>query len=64
MYDIELDDGAFGNLIRIGKLFTRHFALSIDYERLPVFSKTPGGSTTDYADVWTLGVHFPFNYGR
>ncbi len=64
VYDIELDDGAFSNVIRIGKLFARHFALSIDYGRLPVFSKTPGGSTTDYADVWTLGVHIPFNYGQ
>ena len=64
VYDIELDDGAFGNVIRIGKLFSQHFALSIDYGRLPVFSKTPGGSTTDYANVWTLGVHFPFNYGQ
>ena len=64
VYDIELDDGAFGNVIRIGKLFAQHFALSIDYGRLPVFSKTPGGSTTGYANVWTLGVHVPFNYGQ
>jgi hypothetical protein len=64
IYNIELDEGAFGNVIRIGKLFSRHFALSIDYGRLPVFSKTPGGSTTDYANVWTLSVHFPFNYGQ
>ena len=63
-YNLELDAGAFGNVFRIGKLFAQHFALSIDYERLPVFSKTPGGSTTDYANVWTLGVHFPFNYGQ
>lgn len=63
-YNLELDAGAFGNLIRIGKLFAQHFALSIDYGRQPVFSKVPGGSTTDYANVWTLGFHFPFNYGR
>ena len=64
IYDIELDEGAFGNIIRIGKLFTKHFALSIDYGRQPVFSKVSGGSTTDYANVWTLGFHFPFNYGQ
>lgn len=62
VYDIELDEGGIGNVIRIGKLFARHFALSIDYGRLPVFSKVPDGSRTDYANVWTLGFHVPFNY--
>ncbi len=64
VYNLEIDEGAFGNVFRVGKLFTRHFALSIDYGRLPVFSGVPGGSTTDYANVWTLGFHFPFNYGQ
>lgn len=64
VYDIELDEGGIGNVIRIGKLFATHFALSIDYGRLPVFSKVPGGARTDYANVWTLGFHVPFNYGQ
>lgn len=63
-YNLELDAGAFANVFTIGKLFARHFAVSIDYGRVPVFAGVPGGSTTDYANVWTLGFHFPFNYGR
>ena len=63
-YNLELDAGAFANVFRIGKLFARYFAVSIDYGRVPVFAGVPGGSTTDYANIWTLGFHFPFNYGR
>lgn len=63
-YNLELDAGAFANVFRIGKLFTRHFAVSIDFGRVPVFAKVPGGSTTNHANLWTLSVHFPFNYGR
>jgi hypothetical protein len=44
-------------------LFTPHFAVSIDYARVPVFQLVGGGTTSDHANVWTLALHFPFNYG-
>jgi len=63
-YNFEVDGGAFGTTFRVGKLFTPHFAVSIDFVRVPVFQLVGGGTTSGHADVWTLGFHFPFNYGR
>ncbi len=63
-YNFKVDDGAFSTVFRVGKLFTPHFAVSIDYARVPVFKLVGGGTTSDHANVWTLGLHFPFNYGE
>ncbi len=64
VYNFKVDDGAFGTAFQIGKLFTPHFAVSIDYARLPVYQLVGGGTISDYANVWTLALHFPFNYGE
>ena len=63
-YNFKVDDGAFGTVLQVGKLFTQHFAVSIDYARVPVFKAVGGGTTSDHANVWTLGFHFPFKYGE
>ncbi len=63
-YNFEVDDGAFGTTFRVGKLFTPHFAVSVDFARVPAFQAVAGATTSDYANVWTLALHFPFNYGR
>ena len=63
-YDLELDGGEFGSVFGAGKLFARSFAISIDYGRVPVFKTVSGGVASDHANTWTLGFHFPFNYGQ
>ncbi len=64
VYNLEVDDGTFGTTFQVGKLFTPHFALSIDYARVSVFKAGVGGTTSDHSNIWTLGFHFPFNYGE
>ena len=64
VYNFKVDDGAFGTAFQFGKLVTPHFAVSIDYARLPVYQLVGSGTISDHANVWTVGLHFPFNYGE
>lgn len=61
VYNLKVDDGAFSTAFQVGKLFTPHFAVSIDYARLPAYKLVGGGTISDHANVWTLGLHIPFN---
>jgi len=62
LYDINLDDGAFGSTIVVGKLVTRHFGMSLDFTRAPTFVTSSDGATTDYANSYMLSFHVPFGY--
>jgi hypothetical protein len=62
LYDTNLDDGAFGMTIIVGKLFTRHFGMSLDFMRVPTFVSNSGGATTEYANSYVLSFHVPFGY--
>ncbi len=59
-----LDVGAFETTITVGKLFTRHFAMSLDFTRSPTFVANSDRVTTDYANSWLLRFHMPFAYPR
>ena len=60
--DTNLDVGAFEMTITIGKLFTRHFAMSLDFTRSPTFMPNSDGVTTDYSNSYMLSFHMPFAY--
>jgi hypothetical protein len=60
--DTNLDVGAFETTLTVGKLFTRHFAMSLDFTRGPTFVTNPDGVTTDYANSYMLSFHMPFAY--
>ena len=62
--DTNLDVGAFETTITVGKLFTRHFAMSLDFTRGPTFVATSDGVTTDYANSYMLSFHMPFAYPK
>jgi hypothetical protein len=60
--DTILDTGAFETSITVGKLVTRHFAMSLEFTRAPTFVEESGGVTTDYAKSYMLSFHMPFAY--
>ena len=60
--DTNLDVGAFETTITVGKLFTRHFAMSFDFMRGPTFVANSDGVTTDYANSYMLSFHMPLVY--
>jgi hypothetical protein len=62
--DTNLDVGAFETTITVGKLFTRHFAMSLDFTRAPTFVADSDGVTTDYANSYMLSFHLPFAYSQ
>lgn len=62
LYDINLDDGAFGSTIVVGNLITRHFGVSLEFTRVPTFITGSEGATTEYANSYMLSFHLPFGY--
>jgi len=60
--DTNLDKGAIEMNFTIGKLFTRRFAMSLDFARAPIFVTDSEGVTTDYANSYMLSFHVPFAY--
>ncbi len=60
--DTNLDVGAFETTFTMGKLFARHFAMSLDFTRAPTFVADSHGVTTDYANSYMLSFHMPFAY--
>jgi len=60
--DTHLDTGAIEMSLTIGKLFTRRFAMSLDFARAPTFVADSEGVTTDYANSYMLSFHMPFAY--
>jgi hypothetical protein len=60
--DTNLDRGAIEMSLTIGKLFTRRFAMSLDFARAPTFVTGSDGVTTDYANSYMLSFHVPFAY--
>jgi hypothetical protein len=62
LYDTNLNDGAIGTTIVVGKLFARHFGMSLDFTRVPTFMTSPDGATTDHANSYMLMFHMPFGY--
>jgi hypothetical protein len=62
--DTHLDAGAIEMSLTIGKLFTRHFAMSLNFARAPTFATDSNGVTTDYANSYMLSFHVPFAYSQ
>jgi hypothetical protein len=62
LYDTNVDDGDFGHTFIVGKLFTRHFALSFEYSRVPTFVPTASGSETEFTQSYLVNFHVPFGY--
>jgi hypothetical protein len=60
--DTNLDVGAIATTITVGKLFTRHFAMSLEFKRTPTFVADSDGVSTDYANSYMLSFHVPFSY--
>ena len=62
IYDTNLSDGAFGTVIVIGKLLTRHFGLSLEFVWAPTIVASSGSTTTNYSNSYVLNFHVPFHY--
>jgi hypothetical protein len=61
-YSFESDSGAFGGVFTVGKLFTRHIALSAAYAYQSILPDSNGDRPSNHANVWTVSLHFPFGY--
>jgi len=64
LYDAQLNDGAIGNSIVFGKVFRRHFGMSMSLSRLPTLTADQRGVTTDYANSYMVSFHVPYGYQR
>ena len=62
LYDAHLNDGAIANTIVFGKLFTRHFGMSLNLSRIPTLTVSQRGVTTDYANSYMVSFHVPYGY--
>ena len=64
LYDTNLDEGAMENTIVFGKLFSRHFGMSLVMSRVPTIMAVLDGVTTDYSNSYMLRFHMPYGYGQ